>query len=327
MLLAFLTKKLCPWAKYSWSTAPGEQFFSRPCGLTFLLRRQAQRWISPLGINRENKKEGKQGCLCPKDKTQSSCKTQWEVLPLTHVESFKLGLRLQHFIFSKIFSWLCVHVGVRVSLHLCLMTIAICTKADDYRHTHLLTAVARILHVCAVCCRWQLLITNLCVDCRLIVCERDVERAYVCWLQGVCMRVPACVCWLQSNADQMKQEIGFLAPSIISRFLSSLPFLLLWFTHFLCVVASVCLFSFSYALFIARFSFSRTLYFLLWICHWTVEFHTQHSYASQFQVTFCTFSFFFSLCLLTVKHNSNSKVNERHFEFIKITFDWFLLLC
>lgn len=83
----------CPWGRSWRPPAPGEQLCSWPCGLTFLLRRQAKRWICPLGINSENKKGSVQGCLCPKHKTQRRCMTWWEVLPLTRAETGILQTR------------------------------------------------------------------------------------------------------------------------------------------------------------------------------------------------------------------------------------------
>lgn len=103
------------------------------------------------------------------------------------------------------------------------------------------------LYVCSVCCWWQSLISNLYVDCRLKVCEGDVESVCVCvcWLQGACVCACVRMCasadcrvmqirWSKKSAFWLHQSSLGLSP--LSPV--SLNFLPLWLTHSLWVSLS-----------------------------------------------------------------------------------------
>lgn len=158
----------------------------------------------------------------------------------------------------------------------------------------------------------------------------------------VCVRagVYASVCWLQSNADQMKQEIGFLAPSIICRSpllslsprlspsLSLPPSLLpLCLARSLSVAPSLSL-SFSFSLSVSHhrpLSFSHTL----------CEFAAEPLNLAHNTVTPDRYRWHFPLFFLYFPQEQNikgtppqvfnlhSKFKQRQIGFIKVTYDWF----
>lgn len=143
--------------------------------------------------------------------------------------------------------------------------------------------------------------------------QTESRRERVCVLIARCAWTCVCVFWLRRNADETKQEIGFLAPSIISLSLS-VSFFPFGLTRFIWVSPSLLSFLFLVSHH-CPWSFSHTVYFLFWICHWTIEFHTQHSYA--WQVTFSLFIF-----SLEARANKQSpsvciQLNQRQFGFIK----------
>lgn len=165
------------------------------------------------------------------------------------------------------------------------------------------------VHVCVfkvymhALCWWQLRIRNLCVDCRLIVCEGDVDSVSLWWLHTVRVCVCECVCychvcgcWLQSNADQMKQEIGILAPSIISVLLPSPPVcssLHLWFIHFISISLPVFLYFLSLKLSHDRpLSFHTCFSSSFEIASRLPRFHAAMPHKNRWHFFFFTFSAF-----------------------------------